>query len=58
MGRNEHRIARNHYILPFFGVIVIVNAVNYMRMTVDAGYGLFVQRFLRSLLSRQEEGER
>ena len=46
MGRNEHRIARNHHILPFFGVIVIVNAVNYMRMTVDAGYGLFVQRFL------------
>ena len=46
MGRNEHRIARNHHNLPFFGVIAIVGVVNYVRMTVDAGYGLFVQRFL------------
>ena len=47
MGRNEHRIARNHHIFPFFGVIAIVDVVNYVRMTVDAGYGLFVQRFLK-----------
>ena len=32
--------------MPFFGVIAIVGVVNYVRMTVDAGYGLFVQRFL------------